>query len=164
MSLHRTLLLGATALALCLNAQADPKQKQNNQESSYHGQEQPQGKAKHQQQKSQDSDNQQQKQQKHAGKQRDYDQDFDEDEDSIYGIFQQHRGQYAPPQALPPGIAKNLARGKPLPPGIGKRFNPEIVNQLPNYPGYEWQQVGSDAVLINTTSQVVQEVLRGVLR
>ena len=28
------------------------------------------------------------------------------------------------PQSLPPGIAKNLARGKPLPPGIAKRAVP----------------------------------------
>lgn len=28
------------------------------------------------------------------------------------------------PQALPPGIAKNVARGKPLPPGIAKRALP----------------------------------------
>jgi hypothetical protein len=28
------------------------------------------------------------------------------------------------PQALPPGIAKNVARGKPLPPGIAKRAVP----------------------------------------
>ena len=28
------------------------------------------------------------------------------------------------PQALPPGIAKNVARGKPLPPGIAKRTVP----------------------------------------
>lgn len=160
MPLQRALLLGATALALCLNAQADPKQKQNKQDSSYYGQEQPQGKSKHQQ-KSQDSHKQEQK---HAGKQRNYEQNFDEDEDSIHEIFRQHRGQYVQTQALPPGIAKNLARGKPLPPGIAKRLNPELTNQLPYYPGYEWQQVGADAVLVNTASQVVQEVLRGVLQ
>src|SRR5713226_1237509 len=33
---------------------------------------------------------------------------------------------------LPPGIARNLARGKPLPPGLAKRALPaELVTQLP---------------------------------
>lgn len=31
------------------------------------------------------------------------------------------------PQALPPGIAKNVARGKPLPPGIAKRALPSTL-------------------------------------
>ena len=39
-------------------------------------------------------------------------------------------------QALPPGIAKNLARGKPLPPGIAKKTVPaSMLGQLPYYPG-----------------------------
>src|SRR5262245_12550800 len=35
---------------------------------------------------------------------------------------------------LPPGIAKNVARGKPLPPGIAKKKVPTtIVRHLPTY-------------------------------
>lgn len=65
--------------------------------------------------------------------------------------------------ALPPGIRKNLARGKPLPPGIAKRGVPgPVLAQLPQYPGYEWQVAGSDLVLIAIATAVVAEVLSGV--
>ena len=65
--------------------------------------------------------------------------------------------------SLPPGIRKNLARGKPLPPGIAKRGVPQpVLAQLPNYPGYEWQVAGSDLVLVSLASAVIAEVLTGV--
>jgi hypothetical protein len=39
--------------------------------------------------------------------------------------------------SLPPGIAKNLARGKPLPPGIAKKtVLTSMLGQLPYYLGY----------------------------
>jgi hypothetical protein len=64
---------------------------------------------------------------------------------------------------LPPGIAKNLARGKPLPPGIAKNFLPQpFIAQLPQHPGYEWRQAGSDLVLAVSGTYVVQDVLNGV--
>lgn len=64
---------------------------------------------------------------------------------------------------LPPGIRKNLARGKPLPPGIAKRLPPPALQQrLPHYPGYEWQVCGKDLVLVAVTSLVVAAVLQSV--
>lgn len=64
---------------------------------------------------------------------------------------------------LPPGIQKNLARGKPLPPGIAKTRLPQpFVAQLPQHPGYLWQQAGTDLVLVVSGSFVVQDVLDGV--
>ncbi|HLO96872.1 MAG TPA: anti-virulence regulator CigR family protein [Burkholderiaceae bacterium] len=64
---------------------------------------------------------------------------------------------------LPPGIRKNLARGKPLPPGIAKRLPPPALHQrLPQYPGYEWQVVGKDLVLVAATTLVVAAVLNAV--
>lgn len=66
-------------------------------------------------------------------------------------------------QSLPPGIAKNLARGKPLPPGIAKRAVPaSMLGQLPYYPGYEWQIVGKDLVLIALSTAVVTAIINGV--
>jgi hypothetical protein len=66
-------------------------------------------------------------------------------------------------KALPPGIAKNLARGKPLPPGIAKTRLPQpFVAQLPRHPGYQWQQAGTDLVLVVSGTYVVQDVLKGV--
>ena len=64
---------------------------------------------------------------------------------------------------LPPGIRKNLARGKPMPPGIAKTRMPNsYINQVPRHPGYEWQQAGSDLVLVVTGSLVIADVLEGV--
>lgn len=64
---------------------------------------------------------------------------------------------------LPPGIQKKLARGKPLPPGIAKTRLPQpFVAQLPQHPGYLWQQAGTDLVLVVSGSFVVQDVLDGV--
>lgn len=65
--------------------------------------------------------------------------------------------------SLPPGIRKNLARGKPLPPGIAKRGVPApVLAQLPAYPGYEWQVAGSDLILVSLATAVIAEVLSGV--
>ena len=64
---------------------------------------------------------------------------------------------------LPPGIRKNLARGKPMPPGIQKTRMPDsFISQLPHHEGYEWQQAGTDLVLIVTGSLVISDVLEGV--
>ncbi|RPH30219.1 hypothetical protein EHN07_03670 [Buttiauxella warmboldiae] len=66
-------------------------------------------------------------------------------------------------QSLPPGIAKNLARGKPLPPGIAKKTVPaSMLNQLPYYPGYEWKIVGDDLVLIALSTAIVTSIINGV--
>ncbi|CQJ67367.1 anti-virulence regulator CigR family protein [Yersinia intermedia] len=66
-------------------------------------------------------------------------------------------------QSLPPGIAKNLARGKPLPPGIAKKAVPaSLLGQLPSYPGYEWRIAGNDLVLIALSTTIVASVINGV--
>lgn len=65
--------------------------------------------------------------------------------------------------SLPPGIRKNLARGKPLPPGLAKRAVPaNVLGQLPRYEGYEWQTAGSDLILVSLATAVIAEVLTGV--
>lgn len=62
--------------------------------------------------------------------------------------------------ALPPGIRKNLARGKPLPPGIAKKVGAcPVLRQLPTYAGYEWRIYGSDLVLVAVATAIVAEVL-----
>lgn len=65
--------------------------------------------------------------------------------------------------SLPPGIAKNLARGKPLPPGIAKKTVPaSMLGELPYYPGYEWKIIGDDLVLIALSTAVVTAIINGV--
>ena len=65
-------------------------------------------------------------------------------------------------QSLPPGIRKNLARGKPLPPGIAKKAPDAFLRDLPVHPGYEWQVAGSDLILVAIATAVVADVLVGV--
>lgn len=68
-------------------------------------------------------------------------------------------------ESLPPGISKNLARGKPLPPGIAKKTVPaSMLDQLPSYPGYEWRVVGDDLVLIALSTAVVTTIINGVFK
>ena len=69
---------------------------------------------------------------------------------------------YAP---LPPGIAKNLVRGKPLPPGIANKYPPNaMLGQLPYHPGYEWRVAGSDLILVAIGTAIVADILRNVFR
>lgn len=66
-------------------------------------------------------------------------------------------------RSLPPGIRKNLARGKPLPPGIAKKMVPgPMLARLPVYPGYEWQVAGSDLILVAVATAIVADVLVNV--
>lgn len=74
-----------------------------------------------------------------------------------------NRELIGPAQSLPPGIRKNLARGKPLPPGIAKRFDSRLQGKLPHYDGYEWQQAGTDVVLVAMATGIIYEVLQNVL-
>jgi hypothetical protein len=85
------------------------------------------------------------------------------DYDHVRGIaVSTHQTGY---KALPPGIAKNLARGKPLPPGIAKKAVPTpMLRELPAYPDYEWKRCGADLVLVQIATQVVAEVLANVFR
>lgn len=67
--------------------------------------------------------------------------------------------------ALPPGIRKNLAKGKPLPPGIAKKSAPPaMIAELPQHQGYEWQVVGTDLILVSIATAVIADVLVDVLR
>ena len=67
-------------------------------------------------------------------------------------------------QALPPGIAKNLARGKPLPPGIAKKQIPaDLKARLPARVGVEISIFGDRIVLLEASGLVV-DVLEGIFR
>lgn len=68
-------------------------------------------------------------------------------------------------EALPPGIRRNLARGKPLPPGIAKKTAPhELAARLPLREGYELVEVGLDVFLVEVATNVVHDVLMDVIR
>jgi len=88
------------------------------------------------------------------------------DEREIRDIFHSRRDylRYDERDSLPPGIRKNLARGKPLPPGIAKNFDSRLRRELPHYEGYEWRRVGADAVLVDITNDIIREVIHDILR
>jgi hypothetical protein len=72
-------------------------------------------------------------------------------------------GQQKKPKnkGLPPGIARNLQRGKPLPPGIAKQQLPgDLVRLLPPVrPGYERVVVDGRVLLVELATQVIHDVL-----
>ena len=62
---------------------------------------------------------------------------------------------------LPPGIAKNLVRGKPLPPGIANQYLADGLRQtLPAPPsGYERIIVDGKVLLVEITTRVIHDIL-----
>ena len=68
-------------------------------------------------------------------------------------------------KALPPGIRKNLARGKPLPPGIAKQVLPTgLIDRLPPPPhGYERVSLAGKILLVEIATQVIHDVLEDII-
>ena len=68
-------------------------------------------------------------------------------------------------KSLPPGIAKNLQRGKPLPPGIAKQSLPSgLIAMLPDAPrGYERIIVDGKVLLVEIATQVIHDVLEDIV-
>ena len=62
---------------------------------------------------------------------------------------------------LPPGVAKNLARGQSLPPGIAKQVLPgDLIGRLPPVrDGYERIVVDGKILLVEVATQVVRDIL-----
>lgn len=80
---------------------------------------------------------------------------------AVLGIIGGYQDYWSPGASLPPGIQKNLARGKPLPPGIAKKLDGRLIGRLPHYDGYEWQQAGTDLILVALATGLIYEVLNG---
>jgi hypothetical protein len=64
-------------------------------------------------------------------------------------------------KGLPPGIAKNLQRGKALPPGIARQYLPsDLLRRLPAVPiGLEYVVAAGKLLLVETATQVIREIL-----
>ena len=66
------------------------------------------------------------------------------------------------PKPLPPGIAKNLARGKRVPPGLMRsRLPNDLIVKLPPRQGYEWA-IANDVVILIDATGIVRDILRNV--
>ena len=88
---------------------------------------------------------------------------FGEDEREIIETYARERGVRT--SSLPPGIAKNVQRGKPLPPGIAKRGLPQdLESRLPPLrEGLERIIVGDDVTIVEEGTRIVVDVLKDVL-
>lgn len=96
--------------------------------------------------------------------------EFGNDEIAIihdyYRDHQDHQGnQKKGKKSLPPGIAKNLQRGKPLPPGIAKQALPSgLVDILPAAPhGYERIIVDGKVLLVEIATHVIHDILEDIV-
>lgn len=68
-------------------------------------------------------------------------------------------------EALPPGIRKRLARGKPLPPGIAKQVAPAGLRSRIRLPdGYQIVEVGLDVLLVEVATGIVHDILMDAVR
>lgn len=94
--------------------------------------------------------------------------EFSNDEVSIIASWYREHGQASQQKKrgknsgrLPPGIAKNLERGKPLPPGIAKQYLPDgLVHALPAPPrGFERIVVDGKVLLVEVATRVVHDIL-----
>ena len=77
------------------------------------------------------------------------------------GVEAGARGRGKKQGGLPPGIAKNLARGKALPPGIAKQYLPgDLAAELPRPPvGYERIIVDGKILLVEIATRVIHDIL-----
>lgn len=76
-----------------------------------------------------------------------------------------HNNKGKKDKGLPPGIAKNLERGKPLPPGIAKQVLPTgLIDLLPPPPhGFERIELAGKVLLVEIATQVIHDVLEDVI-
>lgn len=68
---------------------------------------------------------------------------------------------------LPPGLQRQLERNGTLPPGLQKRldpFPPELSGQLPPLPpGYTRGVIGGSAVILNTRTGAIVDIIHNIL-
>ncbi len=68
-------------------------------------------------------------------------------------------------QHWPPGLQKHMERTGRLPPGLEKRRLPgDLRSLLPIRSGQDFRVVGNDIVLIETATELILDVMQGVLR
>ncbi len=66
---------------------------------------------------------------------------------------------------LPPGLQKHIDRTGRLPPGLQKRGLPgDLRGLLPRRIGQDYRVVGNDIVLIETATNLILDIMQGVLR
>jgi Ni/Co efflux regulator RcnB len=70
-------------------------------------------------------------------------------------------------RSLPPGIRKNVARGKPVPPGLRRRYGcrlpQSLLARLPRRPGYYYYLLGDQLLLISRTTNLIADIARRLI-
>ncbi|MBG9387780.1 DUF1236 domain-containing protein [Caenimonas sp. DR4.4] len=66
---------------------------------------------------------------------------------------------------MPPGQVRNWAVGQPIPRGVTVYSVPQpVIVQLPPAPyGYRYARVGNDIVLVRTDTQLIVDIIQGLL-
>jgi len=97
---------------------------------------------------------------------------FSDDEIRIFSVWYRDHGSVADKKrgnskrnGMPPGIAKNLARGKSFPPGIAKQYLPDRLRQtLPAPPaGYERVVVYGKILLVEIATGVIHDIFTDII-
>ena len=93
---------------------------------------------------------------KNKEKEKESDDSSEEARRELKAYYERRAGK---PADLPPGIAKNLERGKALPPGIQRsRVPDDLAARLPKRQGEEWAMVGNRLVSVDK-SGIVRQVI-----
>ncbi len=107
---------------------------------------------------------------KHGKSDRDYGDYRNEDVIDEFRRYSRDRGDRTPdylrnPSSLPPGIEKNLRRGKPLPPGHAKKVaDDDLLRRLPRtYSGSEWYAAGDNLVEYDPVNEAIINVVERAL-
>ena len=76
--------------------------------------------------------------------------------------YRTYPSAFGPISALPPGIARQLARGRDLPPGIARRAAPAgLINVLSPVPdGFSLVVVGDHLVMLHISTNVIYDVIQ----
>ncbi len=78
-----------------------------------------------------------------------------------HGSVDSQGGGHKGKKGLPPGIAKNLERGKPLPPGIAKQYLADDLRQALPAPhaGYERLILDGKVLLVEIATGIIHDIL-----
>jgi len=94
----------------------------------------------------------------------------DRDRQIINEYYTNTRAKKVPPgiakrDNLPPGLAKQVVRNGSLPPGLQGRVLPlDLETQLSQLPdGHAREIIGADIAILNTTTQVVTDVIKDIV-
>ncbi len=82
----------------------------------------------------------------------------------IQAYYRGHPEKLPSGAGLPSSARDNIARGKRLPPGIGDRMPEQLAVRLARHPGYAYQVVGGNVLLVEIATGTIADMLPGAPR